>query len=137
MPVGCGWGAVSYGTSGPDTNHDEVAWGWLGEDRTNNEAEYVLLIKALGHARVRGHQRICCQLDSLLVSSQVSGVWACRSPNLEAYYADAMRIVSEMEAAGAHIIIEHIYREFNTAADKYANRAVDTRTTTDWHAPSD
>jgi hypothetical protein len=44
-------------------------------------------------------------------------------------------MISGMEAAGAHIIIEHIYRDFNTVADKYANKAVDTRTTRDWHSP--
>jgi ribonuclease HI len=136
VPVGCGWGAVCFGASGQDTVPDEVAWGWLGEGKTNNEAEYVGLLMSLDHARARGHQRICYQLDSLLVANQVSGIWACRSTCLHPYYSDAMRKVSEMEASGVHIIIEHIYREFNTMADKYANKSVHTRETRDWHAPA-
>jgi ribonuclease HI len=133
--VGSGWGAVCFGDSGQDVTPSRVAWGWLGEDKTNNEAEYIGLLNALQHAREDGHQRVCFQLDSLLVVNQVRGVWACRTPCLEVYYSDASRMIEGMENAGAQIIVEHIYREYNKWADKCANVAVDTRLSQTWHAP--
>ena len=77
--IGCGWGAVYYGESGHDSVPEQVAWGWLGELKTNNEAEYEGLIYALEHAQQYGHRRLTCQLDSLLVVKQVCGCWACKS----------------------------------------------------------
>jgi hypothetical protein len=44
-------------------------------------------------------------------------------------------MIEEMQAAGVHVIVEHIYRDFNKAADKYANVAVDTRASREWHSP--
>jgi ribonuclease HI len=130
-----GWGAACFGDSGQDDTPENVAWGWLGEDKTNNEAEYIGLLNAQQHARDARHQRVCLQLDSLLVVNQVCGVWACRSPCLEVYYSDAMRIINGMENAGTQVVLEHIYREYNKWADKFANVAVDTRSSRVWHAP--
>lgn len=66
-------------------------------------------------------------LDSLLVVRQVCGTWACRSPSLEPYYSDAMRMIETMETSGRHIIVKHVYREFNKVADGLVNTAVDSR----------
>jgi ribonuclease HI len=133
--TGSGWGAVCFGDSGQDDTPTNAAWGWLGEDATNNEAEYIGLLNALQHARAEGHQRVCFQLDSLLVVNQVRGVWACRSTCLEVYYSDATRMIDLMETAEAQVVVEHIYREYNKYADKCANVAVDTRLSQAWHAP--
>ncbi len=132
--AGSGWGAVCFGGSGQDTVPEIAAWGWLAEDQTNNEAEYVGLLAVLSHARARGYRRVCFQLDSLLVAKQVTGEWACRAHILHPYYAEATRTIESMEETGTHVIIEHMYREFNTHADKYANVAVDARASCGWHS---
>jgi hypothetical protein len=54
---------------------------------------------------------------------------------LEAYYSDALKLVGDMEMAGVTVVIEHIYREYNKDADKYANVAVDLRSRQEWHSP--
>jgi ribonuclease HI len=107
----------------------------MGEDKTNNEAEYRGFLDSLHHARSTGHQQLCFQLDSLLVVNQINGIWACRSTCLEVYYSEAAGMIERMEAEGTRVIVEHIYREYNKLADKCANIAVDTRTVRGWHAP--
>ena len=133
--LGSGWGAVCYGNTGQDTTPEQVAWGWLDEHMTNNEAEYIGLLNALQHTLAQGHLRVCYQLDSLLVVNQACGKWACRSASLETYYSEAIKMIENMEAAGATVIVEHIYREYNKDADKYANVVVDLQSQQEWHCP--
>ena len=38
---GSGWGAACFGETGHDSTPKCVAWGWLGEDKTNNSAAFV------------------------------------------------------------------------------------------------
>ena len=102
---------------------------------TNNEAEYVGFLNALQHSLAQGYHRVCYQLDSLLVVNQTCGTWACRSANLETFYSEAIQIIANMERAGATVIVEHIYREYNKDADKYANVVVELRPRREWHCP--
>ncbi len=89
--------------------------------------EYEALVWALCRAIWRGHQRICVQTDSLLVANQARCVWACRSQALRGYYEDVQSMLATMESRGMVVIVEHVYREYNTIADSLANKAVDSR----------
>ena len=61
----------------------------------------------------------------MLVTRQVTGVWACRSANLQADYQRCWKLYETIREMGVDLRVEHIYREFNTVADALSNEAVD------------
>ena len=68
---------------------------------------------------------VIIQGDSMLVTRQVTGVWACRSTNLQADYQRCWKLYETIREMGVDLRVEHIYREFNTVADALSNEAVD------------
>ena len=46
------------------------------------------------------------------------------------------RVMKWLRRLGVHMLVEHIYGEFNKLADDLANRAVDTSSSSTWTAPS-
>ena len=63
-PARSGWGAVCLGQQPADEADRLEAWGYLGEDVSNNIAEYTALFQASVHAESCGHGRVCMQTDS-------------------------------------------------------------------------
>lgn len=86
---------------------------------TCNFAEYQALIMGLQAALDRGIHHIKAQGDSKLVCSQVMGTWKVHSPNLSTSFAEAMKLKERFQSFS----IQHVYREFNSAADTLANTA--------------
>ena len=43
-------------------------------------------------------------------------------------------MLATMESRGMVVIVEHVYREYNTIADSLANKAVDSRGSRGWHS---
>ncbi|BBM97327.1 hypothetical protein MPTK1_1g04850 [Marchantia polymorpha subsp. ruderalis] len=87
---------------------------------TNNVAEYRGLIAGLKKALDLGIQRIQAQGDSKLVTQQVRGVWAVKNENLAVLCKEARRLVTSFKG----FEIRHVDREWNSAADALANKAV-------------
>ena len=84
------------------------------------------LRRAVQEARLRSPRvPIVIQGDSLLVTNQVGGRWACRSPNLLALFEECCALRREVMTLGGECRLEHIFREFNTVADALSNEAVD------------
>ena len=108
------------------------AWGYLGQNVSNNVAEYIGLLEVLQQAERSGAVRICAQVDSQLVERQVNAQWACRNHGLQPLLEGVWCVLERMRRAGVHVIVEHIYREYNTVADALANHAVDTRSNGPW-----
>ena len=104
----------------------------MGE-ATNNEAEYLGLLAVLENVQACGHGRVNIQMDSMLAVMQIRWEFACRSPTLDPLYTRANRMLQSLEAAGAQIVVEHVYREFNAVADSLANKAVDSASTCPRH----
>ena len=125
------WGCAHFG-NGNANRPEQIAYACLAGAATNNIAEYTGLEAAISHARSMAYDRCCFQVDSMLVARQVRGEWACRDTNLQPLLAYVWSMMREMERAGKTIIVEHIYREFNTEADALANRALDTQSSQDW-----
>ena len=112
-----GAGAVLYTQS--DTNRSEMfaLSHFVGENVTNNFAEYTGLVIGLTECLKRGVKQLCVKGDSLLVIQQMRGVYKVKSENLKGVYVQAKDLASQFET----IEFIHVYREENTRADELSN----------------
>lgn len=92
----------------------------IGE-ATNNEAEYVALLRGLIDVRDMGFEVVEAVGDSELVVRQVDGDWRCRAKNLKPLYDEIREIIEDFD----EFEIRHVPREENAAADEMANAALD------------
>ena len=111
-----GAGAVIY-------NNNEELWSnhlFIGDNITNNVAEYTGLIFGMQKAYEMNIKNIIIKGDSLLVINQMLGKYKCNSQNLIILYNTA----KELEQKFEFIEYQHILRNLNKRADKLANDAV-------------
>ncbi len=94
---------------------------YLGDSRTNNEAEYEALILALEKARELGATGVFCRADSKLVVEQTLGRWKVKMPHLQPLRNRAAELFQSFSRSD----FRHIPREQNREADVLANRAID------------
>ena len=92
----------------------------IGE-ATNNEAEYVALLRGLVEARELGYSVIEAVGDSELVVKQVSGEWRCRADNLKPLREEVLEVTEDFD----DFEIRHVPRGENSEADGLANAALD------------
>jgi ribonuclease HI len=119
-PGSCGSGAVIFDSDG-------VCLWEIGEyfDRgTNNEAEYRGLELGLTVALREGIRSIKIEGDSKLVISQISGLWKVKAPGLLGVYTRVCLLINKFDS----VYCRHVYREFNTHADKITNELQLTKT---------
>lgn len=95
----------------------------IGE-ATNNEAEYVALLRGLAEAREMGFDAVEAVGDSELVVKQVRGDWRCRAKNLEPLHEEITETAEELD----EFKVRHVPREENAVADELANAALDAET---------
>lgn len=113
-----GAGAVLY-------NFDKEIWFgslFVGENSTNNHAEYTGLILGLQQARDLEIKYLQVEGDSLLVINQMKGIYKCRSDNLIELYHKAKELASYFNV----IEFNHVLRNQNKRADQLSNIAIDT-----------
>ncbi len=116
-----GSGMVLY-----DSEDGSEVWSgcqYLGDDFTNNEAEYSGLITGLQCARSLGVENIVAQGDSKLILQQVEGKWKVKAANLQQYCDEAISLSKEF----ASFQTCHIERARNARADALANEAMDSK----------
>jgi ribonuclease HI len=114
-PAGAGWiisapGGEVLGEGG----------AFLGK-KTNNEAEYEAVIRALKAAQKLGADEVMLHSDSELLIKQLNGDYQVKNARIAVLHAaarDAMRGFRQVRAA-------HVRREQNSAADAMANEAID------------
>lgn len=112
----CGAGAVIY-------HNDTEIWSqsfFVGENATNNRAEYSGLILGLQQAAELNIKCLHVQGDSQLVINHMKGIYQCNSPNLIELYERA----KELEATFEKIHYEHVLRHLNKRADHLSNIAI-------------
>jgi len=88
---------------------------------TNNEAEYLSLIKGLELALHSDIKAIHVEGDSSLIINQMKGTNKVNAKNLIPLHTQA----KELEKKFHYIDYKHVKREFNKEADKLANMALD------------
>jgi ribonuclease HI len=86
--------------------------------QTNNVAEYTGVIEALKRVKelqkissIQAVQFIC---DSLLLVSQMTGVYKIKNPGIKTLAAEASRLIEEI---GVPVSFRHVLRELNSDAD--------------------
>lgn len=98
----------------------------IGET-TNNIAEYKAVIAALSWLLeqkdlLEKENKINFFLDSLLLVSQINGLFKVKSPHLQNLFFEVKEIQSKLDAV---VTYSHIPREKNKEADKLVNFALD------------
>jgi len=95
---------------------------YLGDNFTNNQAEYQALIlglhEALGHTK-----ELKCFLDSELVVKQLNGEYRVKDEKLKPLFEK----VKKLEDNFKKITFHHISREKNKLADLLLNRELDKK----------
>lgn len=94
---------------------------YLGDEMTNNQAEYHALVLALKEAQRLGATRISIYADSELMVRQIMGEYRVKHEGIRPLYGEAMVL---LRAFGSFSIAA-IPREKNKRADKLANLAID------------
>mmetsp|Transcript_534 Transcript_534/g.1256 ORF Transcript_534/g.1256 Transcript_534/m.1256 type:complete len:296 (-) Transcript_534:131-1018(-) len=118
-PGPSGFGAVIYDD---DTgNVVKELTGYIGDENTNNQAEYAGLVAGLHAMKGMGFKKVKVRGDSKLVIHQVLGKWAVKNDILKKYHEKAMALIESFESFEA----EHVLREFNKEADRLSNVAID------------
>jgi ribonuclease HI len=112
--------AFAYVIDLPDGSVIEDA-GRLGR-MTNNQAEYLGLVRALEHALQLGaHHRLIIQSDSELMVKQMNGEYQVRNDELRGLYDQAKKL----RGCFPSVVIRHVRRAQNKHADRLCNEALD------------
>lgn len=90
---------------------------------TNNVAEYRSVILGLRTSLQKGFKHVKVRGDSLLVCNQIQGKWKTKNENMASLCKDALLLKKQFLS----FTIEQVPREFNSAADAQANRAIKLR----------
>ena len=94
-----------------------AACKYIGNKRTNNEAEYSALILGLKSAIDLGIKRLSVCGDSLLVINQVNKIYKVKNPNLADMYDEVVELKTHFD----YIDFNHVYRKDNKRADQLSN----------------
>jgi ribonuclease HI len=116
-----GEAAYAYVIELPDGQVIEDA-GKIGT-KTNNQAEYTALIRALEHALELGpHYQVVVNTDSDLLVNQMNGRFAVKKEGLRDLVAEAQELRRKFDGG---VTIQHVRRERNKRADALCNEVLD------------
>lgn len=116
-----GSGMVLYDPD--DMNELWCGWKYLGDDATNNAAEYNGLLLGIQCARSLGVRNLRAEGDSKLIVNHVTGAYKAKEPNLRKLLKVTMDAIQHLDS----FEIDYIPRDENGRADQLANQAMDTR----------
>ena len=111
-----GAGAVIY-------KGEQEIWShnfFVGENATNNHAEYAGLILGMQQAIEFGIKHLIIKGDSQLVINHMNGSYQCKSSNLIELYDKA----KELESKFGCVYYNHVLRNLNKRADELSNIAI-------------
>jgi len=97
-------------------------YAYLGST-TNNVAEYAALLVLLVRAREQGAGELAIHADSELLVKQIQGTYRVKNPKLQTLHAAARRLMAKIP----RVTLRHVPREENREADRLANRAMDSK----------
>lgn len=97
--------------------------GYFLGRRTNNQAEYEGLLRALDLARRLGAREIEILSDSELLVRQLTGQYQVKSPAIRPLHAQALGLLQHFE----HWQVQHVPRQLNRQADRLANLAMNAQ----------
>ena len=122
---GCCKGNPGKGGAGAVIYHNqEEIWSnyaFLGDNVTNNYAEYQGLLMGLNAALNLNIKNLAVYGDSNLVINQLNGTFQVKAGNLIECYNQAAIIKHQLN----YVTFKHVYRTENKRADKLANMGVE------------
>jgi len=105
------------------------SYNYLGDDKTNNYAEYMGLIEGLRWITQKKLNNVVVEGDSDLVIKQMSGLYKVKSKNLMQLSQEALELIKNVK----DVKLRHIPREENSRADHLSNLAMDYRKSSTSH----
>ncbi len=118
-PGHAGIGIVIY--DGDDRLVGKVS-AYIGK-KTNNQAEYTALLRAIQLALYFKTKTLKIRSDSELVVRQLSGEYQVSNANIKKLYEKVMDLKKQIP----NVKIEHVMRNFNEKADFLAKKAADKK----------
>ncbi|OGE78313.1 MAG: hypothetical protein A2751_04145 [Candidatus Doudnabacteria bacterium RIFCSPHIGHO2_01_FULL_46_14] len=94
---------------------------YLGDNKTNNQAEYTAVIEALKAAKKLGGTHLEFRMDSELAVRQLNHIYKVKNAELQQLFLEIKNLQTEF----SHVTFTHIPRAQNSAADKMVNEAID------------
>lgn len=102
---------------------------WLGDDKTNNYAEYMAICRALEACLKYGYRNVRILTDSKLALEQLEGNWKVKDDGLKVLHARATDARVQMDSVELVKVKGHSGDPGNDKADELANKAMDDRKT--------
>ena len=118
---GAAWWEAGVGRASPPT---ASAAGLCPDPCTNNIAEFFGLRECLRRALRNPGRLLIFELDSMLVVMMMSGIWGCHRAHLRPLLAECYDMAEGLTALGCQWVLRHVYREYNTVADKLAGDCI-------------
>ncbi|KAH7491907.1 hypothetical protein PRIC1_002621 [Phytophthora ramorum] len=94
---------------------------YVGDQETNNAAEYHGLLLALQLAQRHQVSHVHVHMDSQLIVRQMQGLYRVKAANLRSLHQQC----KELSASLMQVTFSHVPREENSIADQLANEAID------------
>lgn len=104
---------------------------YLGDNLTNNEAEYSAVIfalkkfKALFGKKLAENTDVEIRADSELVVKQLNGKYRLENPKIQQFFIEIWNLKMDFKS----VKFRHIAREKNKEADRLVNEALDNKQT--------
>lgn len=94
---------------------------YLGDDLTNNQAEYMAVVDGLVHAQALGADEVEMYMDSELVVKQLNHEYKVKNEELAKLFVRVWNMITSFKKTK----FIHVPREKNLEADKLVNEAID------------
>lgn len=96
---------------------------YLGDNVTNNQAEYEAIIAALEESKKMGGTHLEFCMDSELAMRQLNHIYKVKNHGIQPLFLKVKSLASQFK----HVVFKHVPREQNQEADKLVNEAIDNR----------
>ncbi|MEK7105351.1 MAG: ribonuclease HI family protein [Patescibacteria group bacterium] len=119
-PAGAGAAIHAMHEDGSEGETIATVADYLGKT-TNNQAEYMAIVRGLEKAKKLGAETVEMVMDSELAVKQLNGEYRVRNPDLAKRFMEVYNLRQQFKK----VTFRHIRREKNTEADGLVNEAID------------
>lgn len=96
---------------------------YLGDNFTNNQAEYRAVLEAMKAAKELGGTHLQFHMDSELAVRQLNHIYKVKNPELQQLFLE----IKNLQTKFSYVTFFHVPRAQNSLADKLVNEAIDKK----------